>query len=151
MVTGFLGSVMFFEAEELQTLAGVFSDRLRRDPSLAPALRCLVGNHWAAAESAFEDFFKSQLFGDALAHIDRVELERVISLLDGATIDRIVEILLESALQCLPLHSAARVDAVSEDLGRLLKMPLRHEGEARSELIQQIGARLSAGALQNSL
>jgi hypothetical protein len=84
------------------------------------------------------------------AHIGLVELERPVSLLDSAAIDRLVEILLESALQCLPLHSAARIDAVGEDLGPLLKLPIQHEGQrVPSDPTDQ--CKLSAGALQNSL
>jgi truncated hemoglobin YjbI len=64
MSGSFLGVVIFFEQEELQALVVEFSDRLRRDPKLAPVLARLVGNHWAAAEANFHDFLQSQLFGD---------------------------------------------------------------------------------------
>lgn len=151
MSGNFLGMVMYFEREELRALTVEFSDRLRRDPELTPVLTRLVGNHWAAAEAAFHHFMLSQLFGDARPHLDPVELERATGILDATSIDRLIEVLLASALYCLPLHSAARIDEVGEDIARLLKSLLQHDGEARSEHIATAFGKLSAGALQSSL
>jgi hypothetical protein len=151
MSGSFLGVVMFFEQEELQALTVEFSDRLRRDPELAPLLARLVGNHWAAAETAFYNFLQSQLFADARPHLDPMELERAAGILDVSSIDRLIEVLLESALVCLPLHSAARIDAVGGDIGRLLKSLLQHNGEAHAEQFARAFAKLTAGALRSSL
>ena len=151
MSGSFLGVVMFFEREELQALTDEFSDRLRRDPELAPVLTRLVGNRWAGAEAAFHHFLHSQLFGDARPYLDPGELERATGILDASSIDRLVEVLLDSALYCLPLHSAARIDEVGEDIRWLLKSLLPHEGKARAEQLATAFAKLSAGALHNSL
>ena len=151
MSVSFLGVVMFFEREEMQALTDEFSDRLRRDPELAPVLTRLVGNRWAAAEAAFRYFLQSQLFGDARPQLNAEELKRAIGVLDASSIDRLVEVLLASALYCLPLHSAARIDEVGEEISRLLKSLLEHDGEARSEQIAAAFGKLSAGALQSSL
>jgi hypothetical protein len=71
--------------------------------------------------------------------------------LDASSIDRLVEVLLDTALYCLPLHSAARIDEVGGDIGRLLKSLLEHDGEARAEQIATVFAKLSAGAIHSSL
>jgi hypothetical protein len=150
MSGSFLGVVMFFEQEELQALTLEFSDRLRRDPELAPVMKRFIGNRWAEAEAAFQNFLQSQLFGDTRPTIDMAELERATCILNARSIDRLVEVLLESALLCLPLHSAARIDEVGGDLGGLLKSLLQHNGDARVEQVAAAFEKLSAGALHSS-
>jgi hypothetical protein len=55
-------------------------------------------------------------------------------LLDGDAIDLLADILLDCALAALPLHSAAVVPEISEQLVRMLKGVVSEDGVARQRL-----------------
>lgn len=145
------GPVLFFEQEELDVLVLEFSDRIRRDRELAPVLSQLIGNGWAAAEAATVSFLTCSLFSDGRPKLDEDILERAGDLLRMEDVERILDVLLESALKCLPLQSAALVSEVCEDLGAALKAIIELEGPARRKLLLDTHAKLSAGALQSSI
>lgn len=145
------GPVLFFEQEELDVLVLEFSDRIRRDKDLSPVLSRLIGNGWAEAEAAAVDFLTCVLFADGRPEIDEGILERAGNLLRTQDVQRIMDVLLESALKCLPLQSAALVSEVGDDLGAILKAIIELQGPARRALLLEAHAKLSAGALRSSI
>jgi hypothetical protein len=145
------GPVLFFEQEELEILVLEFSDRLRRDKNLAPVLSRLIGNGWAEAEAATVGFLTGVLFADGQAKIDEGILDRAGNMLHTKDVERIMDVLLESALKCLPLQSAALVSGVGDDLGAILKAIIELDSPARRDMLLEAYAKLSAGALGSSI
>ena len=143
------GPVVFFERDELEVLVLEFSDRLRRDSALFPVLSQLIGNRWAHAEAECEAFLTSALFSDGRHEIDIDALAGAVHLLGTEEIERLLDILLESALKCLPLHSAALVSEVADELGRLLTSLMRLDGLERQRRLRDVHAKISAGTLRN--
>lgn len=144
------GPVLFFEPDELDALVLEFSDRIRRNGDLAPALSQLIGNRWAEAEAAAVGFLASALSWDARPEIDEAVLQQAGSLLRAEDVQHLLDALLESALKCLPLQSAALVSEIADDLGAALKAIIALDGPARRQLLRETQAKLSAGALQSS-
>lgn len=126
-----------------------FSDRVRRDSTLFPVLSQLIGNRWAEAEAESEAFLTSALFSDGRHETDIDTIASAVHLLDIEAIERLADILLESALKCLPLHSAALVSDVAEELGRLLTSVIRLDGPERQKRLRDVHAKISAGTLRN--
>ena len=116
-----------------------------------PALSQLIGNRWEEAEAAATGFLASALAWDGRPEIDEGVLERAGTLLRVQDVQHLLDALLESALKCLPLHSAALVSAVGEDLGAALTAIIALDDPARRELVRETYLRLSAGALQSSI
>ncbi len=144
-------SSVYFEETDLAALVIAFSERVRRDPTLRPAMDRLVGNQWEAAEAATAAFLRATLFLERRPDVDGNWLARCICMLDAASIDRLADILLDCALVVLPLHSAAIVAEVSDALASLLKDVLAHDGVTRQRLLLRMQSRLAAGALMNSV
>ena len=145
------GPVLFFEPDELDALVLEFSDRIRRNSELAPTLSQLIGNRWAEAEAAATGFLACALSWDGRPEIDEAVLQRAGNLLRARDVQHLLDALLESALKCLPLHSAALISEVADDLGRALTAIIALDGPARRKLLRETHSRLSAGALQSSL
>lgn len=142
---------LFMDRDDLELVVIEFSERVRQDPGLRPALNRLIGNHWAMAEEAALRFLGNSLFGDGITNIEADLLALVTRLLTDTDVERLEEILLDCALLCLPLHSAARVSAVAEEFGRALKAIIALEGVARQRLLLRTHALLASGALLNGL
>ena len=145
------GPVLFFEPDELDALVREFSERIRRNAELAPALSQLIGNRWEQAEAAAVGFLACALSWDGRPEIDETILQRAGSLLRAQDVQHLLDALLESALKCLPLQSAALVSGIADDLGAVLKAIIAVEGPARRKLLRETHAKLSAGALRSSL
>lgn len=140
---------VFFDEADIDTLAAEFSERVRRSPLLRPAMDGLVGNRWEDAEAAMGGFLRATLFLQERPAVDGDWLARAVRMLDDAAIDLLADILLDCALVALPLHSAAVVAEISEQLARLLKSVATEDGVAQQRLLLRARARLSAGALMN--
>ena len=143
------GPIVFFERDELEILAVEFSDRVRRDGMLFPVLSQLIGNRWAEAEAEGEAFLASALFSDGRHEIDLNALASAVHLLSVEAIERLADILLESALKCLPLHSAALVSEVADELGNLLASVTKLNGPERQNRLRDVHAKISAGTLRS--
>lgn len=142
---------VFFDESDIEALITEFSERLRRSPTLRPAMDGLVGNRWEDAELAAGDFLRATLFLEARPSVDGDWLVRLLRLLYAEAIDQLADILLDCALVALPLHSAAVVAEIGEELARLLKGVVAHDGMARQRLLLQARSRLAAGALMSRL
>ena len=140
------GPIVFFERDELEILVVEFSDRVRRDSMLSPVLSQLIGNRWAEAEAEGEAFLTSALYGDGRHEMDLDTLAGAVHLLGIEGVERLADILLESALKCLPLHSAALVAEVGDELGRLLTSAMRLDGQGRQKRLRDVHAKISARA-----
>ena len=144
------GPIVFLDPDDLELLVLDYSDRVRREPLVARALARLIGNNWADAEHAAANFLHTALFADGRPKIDVNSLARAVNCLDATAIDALVDMLLESALATLPLHSAALISSVGEELGRALTGVVGLEGQQRQKQLLRLGATLSAGALKRS-
>ncbi|WP_186767033.1 hypothetical protein [Devosia ginsengisoli] len=142
---------VYFDEADLAALVAEFSERVRRNPDLRPAMDRLVGNRWEEAEEAAASFLQATLFLEKRPDVDGDWLARSIRMLDGATIDQLTDILLDCALVVLPLHSAAVVAEVSDALARLLKDVVIHDGVMRQRLLLKVQSRLAAGALMSGI
>ncbi|KRA43203.1 hypothetical protein [Devosia sp. Root635] len=142
---------VYFDEADLAALVAEFSERVRRNPTLRPAMDRLVGNRWEEAEAAAASFLQATLFLEKRPDVDGDWLARSIRMLDAATIDQLTDILLDCALVVLPLHSAAVVAEVSDALARLLKDVVIHDGVMRQRLLLKVQSRLAAGALMSGI
>lgn len=142
---------VFFDDADIDALVAAFSERIRGNADLRPAMDRLIGNRWEDAEKAAGAFLRATLFLDSRPDIDGDWLVQVLRLLDASDIDQLADILLDCALVALPLHSAAVVAEVGEELARLLKGVVAHDGVARQRLLLKARSRLSAGALMSRL
>ncbi len=142
---------VFFDDADIDALVAAFSERIRGNAGLRPAMDRLIGNRWEDAEKAAAAFLRATLFLDSRPDIDGDWLVQMLRLLDASDIDQLSDILLDCALVALPLHSAAVVAAVGEELARLLKGVVAHDGVARQRLLLKARSRLSAGALMSRL
>ncbi len=142
---------VFFDDADIDALVAAFSERIRGNAGLRPAMDRLIGNRWEDAEKAAGAFLRATLFLDSRPDIDGDWLVQVLRLLDASDIDQLSDILLDCALVALPLHSAAVVAEVGEELARLLKGVVAHDGVARQRLLLKARSRLSAGALMSRL
>ena len=142
---------VYFDEADLAALVAEFSERVRRNPTLRPAMDRLVGNRWEEAEAAAASFLQATLFLEKRPDVDGDWLARSIRMLDAATIDQLTDILLDCALVVLPLHSAAVVAEVNDALARLLKDVVIHDGVMRQRLLLKVQSRLAAGALMSGI
>lgn len=142
---------VYFEEADLAALVAEFSERVRRSPALRPAMDRLVGNRWEDAEAAAASFLQATLFLDRAPEVDGDWLARSVRTLDADTIDQLTDILLDCALVVLPLHSAAVVAEISDQLAHLLKGVMAHDGVMRQRLLLKVQSRLAAGALMSRL
>ena|SRR5690606_11148334 len=142
---------VFFDEADIDALVAEFSERIRRSPSLRPALDRLVGNQWEEAEQAAGSFLRATMFLEARPIVNGDWLLQLLRLLDAAAIDELADILLDCALVALPLHSAAVVAEIGEELARLLKGVVAHDGVARQRLLLKARSRLAAGDLMSRL
>ena len=142
---------VYFEEADLAALVAAFSERVRRNPSLRPAMDRLVGNQWEEAEAAAASFLRATLFLERRPDVDGNWLAKSIRMLDAEAIDLLADILLDCAMVVLPLHSAAVVAEVNDALVRLFKDVLAHDGVMRQRLLLRMQSRLAAGALMSSV
>ncbi len=140
---------VYFEDSDIDALVREFSERIRQDVALRPALDRLVGNRWEDAEQAVESFLHATLFLQRRPDVNQEWLERAAQVLDLAALDRLGDILLDSALVALPLHSAAVIVEIGDALTRLLADAVSLEGADLHRRMVQIYDRLRSGALMN--
>jgi len=140
---------VYFEEADLAALVAEFSERVRRNPVLRPAMDRLVGNRWEDAEAAATAFLAATLFLEQRPEIDGDWLARSIHTLDADSIDLLADILLDCALVVLPLHSAAVGAQINDALARLLKDVVSQDGVARQRLLLKVQSRLASGGLMN--
>ncbi|HEV2515825.1 MAG TPA: hypothetical protein VGV07_11285 [Devosia sp.] len=126
-----------------------FSERVRADARVRPAMTRLVGNRWLEAEQSAEAFMSATLFLDEQPDVDPVFLERAVQLLGPAEIDALAEIMLECAMVAFPLQSAAAITEVTEMLASTVRAVATSEGQARQDQLERVYSRLSAGTLMN--
>jgi hypothetical protein len=142
---------LYFDEADIDALVAEFSERVRRNPSLRPAMNALIGNSWEQAEAAAGAFLRATLFLEKRAEVDGNWLARSMRMLDAETIDCLGDILLDCALVSLPLHSAGLVAEVGDELVRMFKCVVAQDGVARQRLLLQARSRLAAGALMSRL
>lgn len=142
---------VFFDEADIEALVAEFSERVRRNPSLRPAMDGLIGNRWEDAEATTAGFLRATLFLEQRPEVDGDWLARSVRMLDARMIDQLADILLDCALVALPLHSAAVVAEIGEQLARLFKAVVAQDGVARQRLLLKARSRLLAGALMSRL
>jgi hypothetical protein len=140
---------VFLEDCELRAVLADFSERIRRDGRVRPAMDRLVGNRWLEAEQNAEAFLHATLFLEALPEVDTDFLARAVEVLGPTEIDALAEIMLECALVGFPLQSAAAIIEVTQMLADAIKVVAASAGVARQRRLDEISARLSAGALMS--
>jgi hypothetical protein len=138
---------VYFEGSEIRALVAEFSERLRRDQRVRPALDRLIGNHWFEAEQNAETFLVATLFSTNLPDVDWEFLSRAIEVLGRDEIDAMAEIMLECALLTFPLQSAAAVIEVSEMLANAIGSVASCEGAVRPQRLNDVYSRISTGTL----
>jgi hypothetical protein len=143
--------VHFVDDDELAACLEMFSDRIRQDAVLRPALDRLVGNRWADAEQQAHILFHSTLFGDGRPNIDLNGLARAVRLLRPTDVDRLEDILLACVLETFPINSAGEVFEIAAELASTLKSIIITDGLDRQRRLLRAHARLNAGALLSSL
>jgi hypothetical protein len=138
---------VYFDDSEIGELVAEFSERLRRDRRVRPALDRLVGNRWFEAEQSAEVFLAATLFLTDRPDVDRDFLARAVEILGPDEIDAMAEIMLDCALLTFPLHSAAAVAEVSEMLAKAIRSVAVCEAPARPQRLNDIYSKLRAGTL----
>jgi hypothetical protein len=139
------GPVLFFDDDELEVLILDYSDRVRREPALQATLSRLVGNRWADAERLALSFFHASLFADRRFEVDAAWLGEAVQNLTREDVERLADILLESALTVFPLHSAANAAEVSFEFARILTEVIDAHGTQRNEKLARAHAQLCSG------
>jgi len=146
-----LAPALYIDEADIDELVTALSERIRRDPSLRPAMDGLIGNRWEQAELATGAFLRATLFLDHRPAVDGDWLARALRLLDTEAIERLGSILLDCAFVALPLHSAGLIAAIGDELVDLLKAVVAQDGVTRQRLLLAARARLAAGALMSRL
>lgn len=142
---------VFFEDSELRALIAEFSERVRRDSRVRPAMDQLIGNGWHEAEQRTEAFLFATLFLEERPEVDSDFLARAVQILGPNEIDALAEIMLECALVAFPLQSAAAIVEIAEMLAGAIKAVAVSRGAARRHLLNQVYSRLNAGTLMSRL
>lgn len=140
---------VYIEDFELRAMIADFSERIRRDVRVRPAMDRLVGNQWHEAEQGAEAFLSATLFLNEPLHVDSDFLERVVQLLGPTEIDALAEIMLDCALLAFPLQSAAAIVEVTEMLACAISSVVVDKSYARRDRLASIYSKLRAGALMN--
>ncbi|MFC3704421.1 hypothetical protein ACFOOL_06600 [Devosia honganensis] len=151
MSNSLLSRAHHFDEPELAHLIEEFSDRLRRDAVLRPALDRLVGNHWAAAEGAAIALLSASLLNVRLPQIDIEAVHRASKYLSLDQLGRLKDMFIESAMVCLPLESAAQVAEIAFELEGQLAAIVSASGVQRQKLTLALRQSLASGALLNGL
>lgn len=145
------GPILFIDDDELLNCIELFSECIRNDVAIRPALDRLVGNRWADAEHQAHGLFHAALFGDARPRIDADFLARAVRVLKPEDVDRLADTLLSCILQTFPVNSAGDVCEVATELASTLKAVIATEGLERQRQLLKTLARLNAGALLSRL
>jgi hypothetical protein len=138
---------VFFDDSELRDLIAEFSERVRRDVRVRPAMDRLIGNRWHEAEQGAEDFLLATLFLEERPLVSSEFLGKAIQVLGPGEIDTLSEIMLECALLTFPLQSAAAICEVAHMLATAIKIVAVSEGSARQLKFNEFCSRLTAGTL----
>ena len=139
---------VYFEDSEIRALVAEFSERLRSDPRVRPALDRLVGNRWLEAEQHAESFLAATLFLTDRPTVDRDFLAKAVEILGQDEIDVIAEIMLDCALLSFPLQSAAAVIEVTEMLADAIGSVASSKGVVPRQHLNDVYSRLSNGTLR---
>lgn len=142
---------LYIDEADIDALVMELSERLRRNPSLRPAMDGLIGNRWEEAETAAGAFLRATLFQERLPEVDGNWLARSIRLLDAQAIDHLADVLLDCALVAFPLQGAGVIGEIGDELACMLKAVAAQDGAARQRLLIKARVRLAAGALMNRL
>jgi hypothetical protein len=140
---------VYFEDSEIRALVTEFSERLRRDPRVRPALDRLVGNRWLEAEQSAESFLNATLFLTGRPAVDRDFFAQAVEILGQAEIDAMAETMLDCALLTFPLQSAAAVVEVTEMLATAIGSVALCEEVVRPQRLNDVYSRLSTGTLMS--
>lgn len=149
MSVSLLSQAHHFDETDLSQLVIEFSDRLRRDTQLRPALDRLVGNHWAEAEGAALALLTASLLNKSLPQVDIEAVHRASQHLSLAHLQRLKDIFIESAMVCLPMDSAAQVSEIGYELTERLSEIVCASGLRRQKLTLSLRQTLASGALLN--
>lgn len=140
---------VFFDDSELRALIAEFSERVRRDGRVRPAMDRLIGNRWHEAERGAESFLIATLFLEERPDVDSDFLARAVQVLRPDEIDVLADIMLECALVTFPLQSAAAIVEVAEMLASAIKAVVVSRGTARPHRLNEVYSRLNAGMLMS--
>lgn len=143
--------ILFVDDDELAACLGTFSDRIRMDTVLRPALNRLVGNRWADAEQQAYLFFRATLFREELPKVDANLLARAARALSSHQVDRLADILMSCIFETFPINSASGLCDVAAELSATLKSIIDADGLERQRLLLKAHTRLNAGALLSGL
>lgn len=143
--------VKFADDDELALCIEMFSERIRRDAVLRPALDRLVGNRWLDAERQAHVLFHVTLFGDACPNIDANWLARAARILTSDQVDRLTDVLVACVFETFPIHSAGDICEIATELARILKSIIITDGLERQRRLIRTHVRLNAGALLSGL
>lgn len=142
---------LYIDEADIDALVMELSERIRRNPSLRPAMDGLIGNRWEEAEAAAGAFLRATLFQERLPDIDGNWLARSLRLLDAQAIDSLGDVLLDCALIAFPLQGAGVIGEIGDELALMLKGVVAQDGVARQQSLLKARARLAAGALMSRL
>lgn len=145
------GPILFVDDDELAACIEIFSERIRRDAVVRPALDRLVGNRWADAERQAYYLFHATLFRDERPKVDANWLARAARALSSDQVDRLADILLSCVFETFPVHSAGDLCDIATELAKTLKYIISTDGLERQRRLLKTHARLSAGALLSGL
>ena len=141
------GPILFLDDDELAACIEMFSERIRRDAVLRPALDRLVGNRWADAEQQAYSLFHATLFRDERPNVDANWLARAARTLTPDQVDRLADILQSCVFETFPVHSAGDLCDIATELANALKSIISTDGLERQRRLLKTHARLNAGAL----
>ena len=143
--------VVFLDDDELAACVEMFSERIRSDALLRPALDRLVGNRWADAERQAYRMFHATLFRDECPQVEANWLARAARVLSPDQVDRLADILLSCVFETFPVHTAGDLCDIATELANTLKSIIATDGLERQRRLLKMHARLNAGALLNGL
>lgn len=141
------GRALFVDDDELAACIEMFSERMRRDAVLRPAMQLLIGNRWADAEKQAHRLFHASLFRDASPNVDANWLARAVRVLQPDEVDLTVDILLSCILETFPIDSAGEICEIATELANTLKAIIATDGLERQRRLLHTHNRLNAGAL----
>ena len=141
------GPILFMDDDELAACIEMFSERIRGDATLRPALDRLVGNRWADAEQQTYALFRATLFRDGRPSVDANWLARAVRVLSPDQVDRLADVLMSCVFETFPVHSAGDLCDIATELANTLKSIISTDGLERQRRLLKTHARLNAGAL----
>lgn len=143
--------IQFVDDDEIKACIEMFSERIRQDATVRPALDRLVGNRWEDAEQEVHSLFHATLFGDACPNIDANWFARAARVLKPDEVDRLTDTLLSCILETFPIDSTGDLYEIATELANTLKAIMATDGLERQRQLLRTHARINAGALLNGI